>query len=153
MTRLMRYRSKKERLAQIDQLRTVQTQRFYCRSARRGTPNDAHQVVTPGKVSDPTLAARVEKRYGTSCLRIRSADFIVLVTVASRARPGEFRQSVTRAAYTRQDVVTDKRSTTVTGRVPAVFTTVASTSANLLAHSSGDASALHPRCTPSRLFP
>ena len=142
-----------EGTTQIQKLRAVQTECFYGCSARCGTPDEDHVILAPGKMSGPALTPRIEKRYDTSCLWISIVGFVVLMTIAGRARPDEFRQGVACTAYTWQDMLADKRCTRVTGRMLTVFTTIASTRAYLLPHSPGDGSTRHPYRSPSRLLP
>ena len=81
-----------ESATQVDECRAIQEQRDHGGPAGRGAALDEREIRVPGKMTRPQLAARVEQGDETPCLRISGVRLGVFVTVARRARPGQFRR-------------------------------------------------------------
>jgi hypothetical protein len=120
-----------QRAAQVDEGGTVQVQRRHGGPAGGGAPLDEQEVGTPGEMARPALAARVEQGNGSPALRIAGMRFGVLVTVARRARPGQFGRCAARTAHPRHDVFADEGGTREVGGMPAVLATVTGAVAHL----------------------
>lgn len=142
-----------ERSAQVKEFRAIQMQRLYCRSACRSTPHDDHEVLAPGKVSCPALAARVKERNDTPCLRVRGVGFGIFVTVAPRTRPCQILQGRLAASLTGSDVFTVKGRVGEMRRTATVFAQFSRPRAYLTAHSSWNVLTRHRRHFASPVLP
>jgi hypothetical protein len=71
-------------LAQTNQFRTIQLQRFDGRPASARPTNNAREIVTPGKMSGPLLSAGMEQGHSLSGFWVSGVRFCVLVAVATQ---------------------------------------------------------------------
>src|SRR5262249_42970556 len=141
------YTNSTKRVAQVQQFGTIQMECLHRCAAYRSASNNDHEVLTPRKVTCPMLAAWIKEWYDTPHLWVASMSFGIFMTVTCWTRPGQFGQGIAPTAHTRQNMFTDKRRTSMTGRMLTIFTTSLSTISHLLPHNTWDSFTCHPHHT------
>src|ERR1700720_2878468 len=111
-------------LSQIDNFQTIQTQGLYCGPAGWRAPKDKQEVIVPGKMSGPKLAAGIEKWNEPPGQRIAGVSLIIFMTIACRASPGQFGQGISGTGHPRPDVLADERCGGISAKMATVLAAV-----------------------------
>ena len=102
-------------------------------SARHGSSNDIHEILTPREVPRPPLSAGIKERNASSRMWVLSVGFGIFVTIAPWTCPRQIVPSCPSASISWPDMFAVKGSIGKMGGTAAVFAKPARLFAHLTA--------------------